>query len=244
MVFLLGALAVLAVALAVVPFRDALGGSNVGILLVLVVVATASFGGRKPVIAVSIIAALTFNVLHTQPYLSLKIDARVDIVTTLLLVLVGLVAGEATERGWTARDSEQRRVLQIEELHRIAELASAALDAGAIWPTVRDLLCKELGLGRCWFEVPDRHGFPFPELTHTGVVARSREPMRWHPEGFELPRNGVYLSVLAEGMALGRLVMLPDPGHGLSAPDRWWAVAVADQFGMVAARTSQLQSLW
>jgi len=167
-----------------------------------------------------------------------------DVVTTLLLVVTGLVAGEATERGWRARDAEQHRVRQIDQLHRIAELASSASDAGAIWPTVRDTLCSELHLGRCWFEPADHQGFPFPELGHNGLVDRSKEHLRWRPEGFELPRNGVRLAVTAEGKELGRLVMLPDPGHGLSPTDRRMAVAVADQFGMVAARSGPLAPLW
>jgi len=243
-VLALGAVAVVVVALAAVPFRSALGSANVALLLGLVVVATAAFGGRQPAIFVSVAAALAFNVAHTRPYLSVKIDARVDVVTTLLLVVTGLVAGEATERGWRARDAEQHRVRQIDQLHRIAELASSASDAGAIWPTVRDTLCSELHLGRCWFEPADHQGFPFPELGHNGLVDRSKEHLRWRPEGFELPRNGVRLAVTAEGKELGRLVMLPDPGHGLSPTDRRMAVAVADQFGMVAARSGPLAPLW
>ena len=243
-VLALGAFTVGLVAVAAVPFRSALGNANVALLLGLVVVATAAFGGRQPAIVASVLAALAFNVAHTRPYLSFKIDARVDVMTTLLLVVTGLVAGEATERGWRSRDAEQHRVRQIEQLHRIAELASSASDARAIWPTVRDTLCAELHLGRCWFEPADHQGFPFPELGHNGIVDRSKENLRWRPDGFELPRNGVGLAVTAAGRELGRLVMLPDPGHGLSPTDRRLAVAVADQFGMVAARCEPLEPLW
>jgi hypothetical protein len=157
---------------------------------------------------------------------------------------LGLVAGDATERGWRHRDAELRRSEQVDQLHRVAELAASATDAAAIWPTVRDTLCRELHLGRCWFEPADHSGFPFPELQHTGAVAPGREQLRWRPTGFELPRNGVRLTVAAGGRELGRLVMLPDPGHGLTTVDRKMAVAVADQFGMVAARSDHLEPLW
>jgi hypothetical protein len=193
---------------------------------------------------VSLVAAIAFTVLHTRPYFSLSIAARDDVVTALLLVVVGLVAGEVTERGWRFRDAELHRTRQLDQLHRIAELAASAQDASAIWPTVRDTLCEELHLGRCWFEPADHDGFPFPELGHNGLVTTTRENRRWSPGGFELPRNGVGLAVNAQGRELGRLVMLPDPGHGLTPVDRRMAVAVADQFGMVAARSGPLEPLW
>lgn len=243
-VALTGIAATLLVALATVPFRAALGAPNVAILLAVVVVATAAFGGRGPAVAVSVVASLAFNLLHTRPYLSLQIHGRQDLVTAVLLVVLGLVAGEATERAWRWRDAELRRVHQLERLHRVAELATVATDAGAIWPTVRDTLCEELHLGRCWFEPSDHQGFPFPELAHNGSVGPLRENRRWQPGGFELPRNGVSLAVTADGRRLGRLVLLPDPGHGLSLVDRRVAVAVADQFGMVAARSGPLHPLW
>lgn len=141
------------------------------------------------------------------------------------------------------RELARRRTRQVEQLHRIAELATVASDASSIWPSVRDTLCDELRLGRCWFEPEGHVGFPFPELGHDGMLGGDTR-RRWIPGGFELPVDGVGLAVIAQGRRLGRLVMLPDPGHGLTIVDRRVAVAVADQFGMVAARTPDLGPLW
>ena len=51
------------------------------------------------------------------------------------------------------------------------------------------------------------------------------------------------LAIVGGGKHLGRLVLLPDPGHGLSLVDRRFAVAVADQFSLVAVRDDFLPTL-
>ena len=58
------------------------------------IVAAASFGGRAAGVTTSVVAALAFNFFHTQPYYSLRISDRFDIITTVLLVVVGLAVGE------------------------------------------------------------------------------------------------------------------------------------------------------
>ena len=63
-------------------------------MLVLVIVVAASFGGRAAGVTTSVVATLSFNFFHTQPYYSLRISDRFDIITTLLLVVVGLAVGE------------------------------------------------------------------------------------------------------------------------------------------------------
>ena len=231
-------------AASLVPFRGGGAEANVALTLAVVVVAVGALGGRVPAIVTSVAAALAFNVLHTRPYLSLHIDRTVDLVTTLMLVVLGLVSGLVTEQGWRHRDREVFRTDQLDRLHRIAELAVAADDATAVWPAVRDALRAELHLGACWFEPVAPDGLSFVELGHDGTLAPSTVPFRVTPWGYELPGNGVELSVTGGGKRLGRLVMLPDPGHALSLTDRRYAVAIADQFALVAARSPSVGPLW
>jgi hypothetical protein len=243
-----GPLTAVVVAAALIPLRDLIGNSNVALLLALVVVCSGALGGRLPAVLTSIVAAAVFNVWHTQPYLSFKIDSRTDAITTAMLVALGVVSGLLTERGWHERERELRRVDQLDHLCRIAELAVDSQDAEDIWPTVRDTLCHELHLGACWFEPAgvdaDRSDLSFPELAHNGSLSPGSRTLRLSPNGFELPSNGVELAITSGGRRFGRLVMLPDPGHGFSLVDRRLAVAVADQFALVAARSGPLPSLW
>ncbi|MFN8050027.1 MAG: DUF4118 domain-containing protein [Acidimicrobiales bacterium] len=240
----LGPLAAIVAAAALVPVRGMIGNSNVALALAVVVVSVGALGGRLPATVTSVVAAAAFNVWHTRPYLSFKIDSRSDVITTVMLVVMGVVSGLVTEHGWRSRDRALLRVEQLDRIHRIAELAVAADDATAVWPTVRDTLCQELHLGSCWFEPDETEGLTFPELAHNGTLQPTREPIRATPGGYELPPNGVELAVTGAGKRLGRLVMLPDPGHALSLVDRRFAIAIANQFALVAARSVSLPPLW
>ena len=49
--------------------------------------------------------------------------------------------------------------------------------------------------------------------------------------GFELPEEGVELPVLAHGQQVGRFVLDPAPGTGVTLEQRVVAVAISDQVG-------------
>ncbi len=89
-----GAIAAIAVAGVLVPVRSTIDNTNVALILVLVVVAAATFGGRTAGAITSIVSALAFNYFQTEPYYTLRISDRDDIVTAVLLLLVGLAVGE------------------------------------------------------------------------------------------------------------------------------------------------------
>ena len=65
----LGALTAITVAGLIVPLRSTIDNTNVALVLVLVIVAAASFGGRAAGVTTSVVAALAFNFFHTQPVL-------------------------------------------------------------------------------------------------------------------------------------------------------------------------------
>src|SRR5262245_31974555 len=82
------------VAAALVVVRDTIGNTNVALILVVFIVAAAVFGGRLAGATAAIVAAISFNFFHTQPYLTLRIKEGQDVVTVLLLLVVGLAVGE------------------------------------------------------------------------------------------------------------------------------------------------------
>ena len=58
--------------------------------------------------------------------------------------------------------------------------------------------------------------------------------------GFELPRDGIEIPVLAHGHEIGRFVLVPTPGVGTSIEERVVAVAIADQVaGVWSSETPQ-----
>ena len=89
-----------------------------------------------------------------------------------------------------------------------------------------------LDLRACCFDPAPFTG-EFQRLERSGVVAW--RDYRMQADGFELPDAGVELLVMGRGRLLGRFVLDPTPGTGVSLEQRVVAVALADQVGAVLA---------
>lgn len=228
----LGGVAPIAVAGALVGVRGTVQSTNVALVLVLVVVLAAGVGGRAAGVLAAVISALSFDFFHTRPYLRLTIDSADDVETTVLLLAVGLVAGSIAAGARRARASADASFSEIKRIHRVAEQAARGQEATDVILAAQAELSDLLGLHDCRFEAP-----PFleilPRLEYTGVVEVREQ--RFRPGGFELPVRGVELPVYGRGQQLGRFVLKPTPGMGVSLEQRVVAVAIADQVGAVLA---------
>src|SRR6478736_2075794 len=87
-----------------VAVRHHVDNSVVALVLGLIVVCSGFVGGQSAAVASSLAAAITFDLWHTQPFGSLKIDSVTDLVATLLLIVLGVVSGRVAERSWRHRD--------------------------------------------------------------------------------------------------------------------------------------------
>jgi hypothetical protein len=227
---LIAAAAPVAVALALLPFRDDLRTANVALVLVLAVLVAAIVGGRAGGALGAIIAAVSFDFLFTQPYYSFTISNGDDVQTVLLLLAVGLVAGEIVVRSRRSRAVAWRSGREAEKLRHLAELATGGESIGRLVMVVQSELIRILDLKSARFERPP---FPtsLPQLRHGGVRVPSEEVQRGLSSQLELPVRG-------DGQLLGRFVLtMPADGTGISLPaqDRALAVALADQLGVALA---------
>lgn len=223
----LGALAAL-----LVPLRSWLGNTNVALVLVVGIVAAAALGGRVAGVAGSVAAALAYDFFHTLPHYTMTVHARVDRITTVLLLVVGVLAGEIVVRTQRARAVAHVREEELVRLRRAAHLASAS-DPADLVPMLEAELTGLLGLWYCRFQrapldVPmprlTRHGVTVP----AGVVPLTRDPNSW---AIELP-------VTVGERELGRFLLVPhEPsaaGH-FDIDARRDALALADQLAAVLA---------
>jgi hypothetical protein len=153
------------------------------------------------------------------------------VLAAVLLLVVGLVAGELAERLHATR----RRRSQLGELQRLRRVASRASSGDSS----EDLTCQVgaellecLALRGCRFE----HA-PFPAelpcLEPDGSL--SSRTYRWAAGDFELPRDGVVIPLWARGRLLGRFVLAPTPGVGVSIERRLVGLALVDQLAVVLA---------
>jgi K+-sensing histidine kinase KdpD len=223
-------LAPIVVAFLLVPFRSDIQANNVSLVLVLAVLVGAIAGGRVGGVVAAVVAAVSFDFLFTHPFYSFTISNGDDVQTVVLLLAVGLVAGELVVRGRRSHAIAWRSRREAERLRHMAELATGGESPGRLILLVQNELTRVLDLKSCYFERP-----PFrtslPELRHRGVRLTAGEEERGLNSQLELPVRG-------DGRVLGRFVLtMPADGTGISLPaeDRAVAVALADQLGVALA---------
>ena len=229
----LGALAAIAVAGLLVPLRSTIDNTNVALVLVLVIVAAASFGGRAAGVTTSVVAALAFNFFHTQPYYSLRISDRYDIITTILLAVVGLAVGEIAVLSHRHEVVAGEHATGARHLERVAGLVASGASESDVWDAVRAGLVAELGLASCRFD-------PGVGLTHLPRIERDGRLLEgeryFTGGGFALPAEGAEILVEQQGRTLGRLVLEPEGRRAVSRDQRRVGIALADQLAVVLSR--------
>jgi hypothetical protein len=231
--YAIGGLLPIAVAAALVGLRSEIDATNVALVLVLVVVGTAAFGGRGPGALSAIISAISWEFFFTRPYSSLRIDSANDVETFVILLAIGLAVGQLAVRAQRSRRQASRGRDELASMRRIAErVAGGASDQELI-----DLTCAEvvalLGLVGCRFEV-EATGPVLPVLERSGRVESPYR--RVGPDGeLALPPLGVRLPVVGGGRQVGSLVLEPDPTVGVPLEARLVAVALVDQLGAALA---------
>jgi hypothetical protein len=226
----------LAIGFALLPFRSRVTSANVALILVLCVLAAAIGRGRLGATLAALSSALWFDVLFTRPYGSLTINRADDMITTGLLVVVGLIAGELVIRARRSVQAAYAARRDVARLQRISELAAGGEPAGTLIRLVEDELVELLGLRGCRWERPP-YATDLPLLRHGRVRVSALGDLE--PEHLaRSPRNQVALPVWGEGRELGRLVLvLPYDASGISfrPADREAAAALADQLGAALA---------
>jgi hypothetical protein len=222
-------------AAALVGVRGDIQNANVALVLVLFVLLGAVTGGRASAVISAFVAAIAFDFFQTKPYNSLKISDGNDVLTTVLLLAVGLAIGEIAIRAQRVHQEHQDERRQLHRMQRIAGLAAGGEGADDLLLAVTAELIETLDLQNAWFERP-----PFiaglPKLERSGVIEAAEH--RFANGEFELPREGLVLPVVGAARTLGRFVLIPTPGIGVSKERRLSAVALGDQVGAALARTA------
>jgi K+-sensing histidine kinase KdpD len=230
----IGVLAPIAVAAALIPFRDDLVSTNVALLLVVVVVGVAAFGRRSAAVLAALSAAIAFNFFHTVPYYSLRIDADGDVETAVLLFLVGLAVGEIAYRARQARAAVLRGEHDLATLRGLSRMVAHGDDAEQVMLATELEITHLLGLTDCRFETDREDTRILPVIAPDGTVKWGPNP--WNPQDWGLPTDGAAIPVWSRGARLGRFVLQAPVGVPYSAAQLAQAVALANQAGAALAR--------
>ncbi|MFF5448965.1 histidine kinase [Streptomyces sp. NPDC012888] len=226
----------LAAALVLVPFRDALSGTNEALVLVVVVVAVAALGNRAAAALAALSAAVWFGVF---------LGGTAEPETAVLLLVTGLIVGQLAVRGRALESEAADEEADLERLEGVVRFAEGGAGPQAVAEHVRAELVGLLGLRGCRFvrAAPDTPAGPatghLPRLEHGGTIWQGLgtddpECTYW-PDVW--PDGEVELPVAVAGRQYGRYLLDPPPGGPLPPlRARRLAVALAGQAG-AALRT-------
>jgi K+-sensing histidine kinase KdpD len=220
-------MAPVAVTVALTPWRDRLAAADNALILVVVIVAVATAGHRWAAAVCALVCALSFDFFLTRPYYSFRITRTSDLVTELLLLVVGLAVGDLAARGRTHRTAATQGRRHVELLHSVTEMAAGGADPEEMTRVASDELCRLLSLRSCTFSKEGQ-----------GVAARVLPDgevrigdVAWSTEDLGLPHRGVDLPVRGGGAVLGHFTLVPVPGTPVVRDVLLVAVAIADQVG-------------
>lgn len=231
--YALGGLLPIAIAAAMVGIRGEIATTNVALVLVLVVVGTAAFGGRGPAALSAIIAALSYEFFFTRPFNSLRIDSADDVETTLILLAIGLAVGQLAVHARHTRREATRGQDELTSMRRMAERVAAGASEQELIDLAVAELTEMMSLVGCRFEV-EATGPVLPVLERSGRIESPYRRVGADGE-LALPPLGVRLPVVGAGRQVGSIVLDPDPSVGVTLEARLVAVALADQLGSALA---------
>lgn len=209
--------------------RPDVSQANAGLVLVLVIIAAASIGGRWAGGATALAAALSFDFFLTRPYGSLAIKSPQDVVTTVLLFAVGVTVGHFADARWAARASSRAGTDDVAELHRVATLTADGANLVQVLEEVQRTLAEILHLDVCRFEAlpPDP---PLPVMDPNGKVDA---PYVHLGDGFALPADGFVIAVRDEGRPIGWITCIPAvPAVGVSRDRRRTALILVEHLAL------------
>ena len=116
-----GPIAAILLGIALVPLRGFTTASNFTFLFLALTIVAGEFGGRGAAIGTALSSALSLNFFLTQPYLSLQIHARDDLIAFLGLAGCGVLAAAlAVRRGLRAAGSPRQLAVQRAALSQLA----------------------------------------------------------------------------------------------------------------------------
>jgi hypothetical protein len=229
-----------AVAAALIPWRTSLNTADDALVLVVIIVAVSGTGHRAAAALAALCSALAFDVFLTRPYGSLRITRRSDLITEILLVVVGVAVGQLAARGRSHRmaaTSSRRRVAQ---LHGVTELMARGTDAEVVIDAAAAELCDVLSLRACHFVRGPLAGAG-ARVTPAGQVAVGHET--WATDDLGLPTRTVDLPVRSGGWLVGHFLLTPTPGRPVTSEQLVVAVAIAGQVGAALA-AEQGPTVW
>lgn len=224
--------------------RGTIGATNVAVVLTFIVIAASSLGDRLTGLVVGLVAALSYNFFHTQPYRTLRISSGKDVLTVCLLAVTDIFVGQLTSLRHRMTDEAVGRAAELRRLHRVVAMVGSGEPLHDVWTAVRAAIMAELKVSDVQFE-PVGVGLSandaLPSIGVNGGIEGAA--LTFESPGFTLPAEGVTVPVAIGPRLLGRLVLTPGKHVGTTGEQRRTAVALAQQLAIALPTDGTLVGL-
>ncbi len=158
--------------------RGIVPGSGAALVLVLPVVAVAATGYRSAGVVAALLGAASFDFLLTQPYFQFAILAKDDVVTAVLLTVIGLAVTELALWGRRQQDRASARGGYLAGVVSTARLAaSAAVPHAVLVDLVARQITDVLRLDACRFDPAPTSRRDRPRLRPDGTLVWRGHPV-------------------------------------------------------------------
>jgi hypothetical protein len=205
-----------------VLLRPLLHENHVTLVLVLAVAVVSAAGLRGTGLIAAVTTAIAYDYFWTEPYYSLRIFDTDDILTVILLVLVG---GAVEQLSWWAsrqRATAARRLDYLTALRRAAEPLAPETHAATL-EAISDTVSNVLDADGCRFVLGER--LPATVLHEDGSVTRA----------------GRVIDVDGDGLPTDDVIAIPVPRP--DGPPGYFAVTAATHVARPRAEQRQVAGL-
>jgi len=180
----IAALLSIGVAAALIPLRDDLSQS-ISLLMVIPVLLVALLAGAPHATTAALAAAAAFDFFHTEPYYHPTINDADDIVETVTLLIIGIVAGYLAQSAQRALVAARVRRQELAAVTSFLDQLGTDIDPGDLADHARHSIEHVLNAISCdW--LPDYQGTASPVLNPDGTIFYDAAIHR-APDGGQLP---------------------------------------------------------
>jgi K+-sensing histidine kinase KdpD len=217
--------------------RDSVTDTTSVLVLVLLVVASASTGIRSAGILAALSGGVWFDFFLSEPYGRFTIDDPNDVEAAVLLVLIGAAVTEVALWGHRQQARANRRAGYLDGVLGTAEIVTLRSETpDALVEHVADEIRQLLGVTRCRFTAGPVRDPRIPVLDHQGHVTRGDHRLNVDRDG--LPTDDdIALVVSRSGTIVGHFLVTA--ASDIARPtleQRKVAVLLADQAGSALAQ--------
>jgi hypothetical protein len=180
----------------------------------------------------SAVAALALNYFHTTPVHSLRMTEPGEVLTVVLLVVLGSSVSVATTMRVRSKVGAHRTVESLTATRELQELLSRGGALPAVWMTAVQSMCADAGSIDVSLRSAARDEVPV-------ISRRVPSPTGSDGDAVVIPETGAAL-LMANGR--GALLLRPQAGLGAIMAPRTTLLQFADELAVALANADQQQS--